>query len=215
MHQLTINHDTQPGTVSDHLDSTAAHQALLKYAVGADYYLRPVPNTAAHTSYELLRLTDLDDFRPSREPQVAGIATIEVISDNEPAVPAPYFVACDAQAWISDHASKWSYGSDADPGYHYPIAVLTMARGEARFYLRAGALLTEAASLAGADGTATPDQATVEALRHNAIDNRVAPDNPAAITAAVHRLLPAETTPAQTATLIWYYALLLWGVNAP
>lgn len=215
MHQLTIDHDTQPGSVSDHTDFTDAHQALLKYVVGADYYLRPVQSTAAHTSYELLRLADLDDPAPSREPQVAGVATIEVISDNQLPVASPYFAACDAQTWINDHASKWLHGSSTDPGYHYPMSVLTMARGEARFYLRAGALLDEAAALAAVDNTARPDQTTLETLRHNAVHNRGSLDNPAAIAAAVQQLLPAQTTTHQTATLIWYYTLLLWGVSAP
>lgn len=215
MHQLTIDHDTQSGSVSDHPDFTDAHQALLKYVVGADYYLRPVQNTTARTSYELLRLADLDDPRPCREPQGAGVATIEVISDNELQVAAPYFVACDAQTWINDHANKWLYGSSTDPGYHYPMSVLTMARGEAQFCLRAGALLNEAASLAGADSTVRPDQTTVETLRHNAVHNSGVLDSPAAIAAAVQQLLPAGTTKDQTAALIWYYTLLLWGVSAP
>lgn len=215
MHQLTIDHDTQPGCVSDHADFTDAHQALLKYVVRADYYLRPVQTTDSHTSYELLRLADLDDPRPSREPQVAGVATIEVISESELHVAAPYFVACDAQTWINDHAAKWLHGSSTDPGFHYPMAVLTMARGEARFYLRAGVLLSEAAALAGVANTVRPDQALVEALRHNAVRNTVALNNPAAIADAVQALLSVETTTHQTAALIWYYALLLWGVSAP
>ena len=215
MHQLTIDHDSQRGSISDHPDFTDAHQALLKYVVRADYYLRPVQNTAAHTSYELLRLADLDDPWPSREPQIAGVATIEVVSHNEPQVASPYFAACGAQTWISDHASKWLYGASTDPGHNYPMAVLTMARGEARFYLRAGTLLSEAAALAGVDNPTRPDQATVEALRHNAVRNSSVLDNPASIAAAVQQLLPAATTKHQTAVLIWYYALLLWGVSAP
>lgn len=215
MHQLTIDHDTQPGCVSDHDDFTTAHQALLKYVVKADYYLRPVHTTDAHTSYELLRLADLDDPRPCREPQAAGVATIEVISDSERHVAAPYFVACDAQTWVNDHAAIWLYGSSTDPGYHYPMAVLTMARGEARFYLRAGVLLSEAAELAGVDNTIRPDQTIVEAVRRNAVRNTVALDNPAAIADAVQALIPAQTTKHQTAALIWYYTLLLWGVSAP
>lgn len=215
MHQLTIDHGTQPGCVSDHADFTDAHQALLKYVVRADYYLRAVHTSDAHTSYELLRLADLDDPRPCREPRVAGVATIEVMSDNELPVAAPYFVACDAQTWLDDHAAKWLHGSSTDPGYHYPMAVLTMARGEARFYLPAGVLLTEAAALAGVDNTVRPDQTLVEAVRHNAVRNTVALDDPAAIADAVQALLPAETTKHQTAALIWYYALLRWGASAP
>lgn len=215
MHQLTIDHDTQPGSVTDHADFTDAHQALLKYVVGADYYLRPVQNSTVHISYELLRLADLDDPRPCREPQVAGVATIEVISENELPFAAPYFVACDAQTWITEHACKWLHGSSTDPGYHYPMSVLTMARGEGHFYLRAGALLNEAAVLAGADDAVRPAQATMETLRHNAVDNSGHLGNPAAIAAAVQQHQPEGTTKGQTATLIWYYALLLWGVSAP
>lgn len=214
MHQLTIDHDTQPDIVSGHADFTDAHQALLKYVVRADYYLRPVQNTAAHTSYELLRLADLDDPRPYREPQVAGVATIEVVSDNELHLAAPYFVACDAQTWINDHANKRSYGSSTDPGDHYRMSVLTVARGEARFCLHAGALLNEAASLAAVN-TVRPDQTTVETLRHNAVHNGGGLGSPAAIAGAVQQLLPVGTTKDQTAVLIWYYTLLLWAVSTP
>ena len=49
---------------------------------------------------------------------------------------AMYFAACDAQSWIGEHADKWLHGSATDPGYHYPMAVLTIAHGEARYLVR-------------------------------------------------------------------------------
>jgi hypothetical protein len=54
MHQLTIDHYSESVSITDHADFGDAHRALLKYVVGADYYLRTVQNTAAHTSYELV-----------------------------------------------------------------------------------------------------------------------------------------------------------------
>src|ERR1700741_1116872 len=48
MHQLTIDHHNQPVTITDHPNFDTAHRALLKYVVGADYYLCPVRTTAAH-----------------------------------------------------------------------------------------------------------------------------------------------------------------------
>jgi len=184
--------------------------------VRADYYLRPVPTAAAHTRYELLRPIDLDDPTPTSDPRVTGVATIE--QRFETGLPAAAFAARDAQRWISDHANKWLHGSATDPGYHYPMAVLTMARGEARCYLRAGTLVREAARLAGLNDTAHFNQAAADVVRHNAITDTTDttnPDSPAAIAAAVTRLLPADTNDEHTAALSWYYALLRWGVRAP
>ena len=36
MHQLTIDHDDNPATITDHPNFDDAHRALLKYVVGAD-----------------------------------------------------------------------------------------------------------------------------------------------------------------------------------
>lgn len=214
MHQLTIDHNRQSVSISGHPNFHDAHRALLQYVVGADYYLRPVQTTCDHTSYELLRLAEDNDHAAARDPQVTGVAVIAELTDTQLPVSSPYFAACEAQRWISDHADKWLIGCPGDPGYHYPMAVLTMAHGEAHYHLRAGTLLPEAARLAGADDIAQPDQATVEALRHNAISNDAGTHSPAAVAAAVQLLLPAGVSDQQTAALIWYYALILWGVNA-
>ena len=215
MHQLTIDHNRQSVSISGHSNFHDAHRALLQYVVGADYYLRPVQTTCDHTSYELLRLAEDNDHAAARHPQVTGVAVIAELTDTQLPVSSPYFAACEAQRWISDHADKWLNGCPGDPGYHYPMAVLTMAHGEAHYHLRAGTLLPEAARLAGADDIAQPDQVTVEALRHNAISNDAGTHSPAAVAAAVQLLLPAGVSDQQTAALIWYYALILWGVNAP
>jgi hypothetical protein len=214
MHQLTIDHASKPASITDHPSFDHAHRALLRYVVRADYYLRPVPPpTAAHTRYELLRPIDLDDPKPAPDPRVTGVATIEQRFDT--GLPAAAFAARDAQRWISDHAGKWLHGSATDPGYHYPMAVLTMARGEARCYLSAGTLLPEAARLAGLSDAAHLNQAAADVVRHNAITDASDPESPAAIAAAVTRLLPADTNDEHTAALSWYYALLRWGVRAP
>jgi hypothetical protein len=153
MHQLTIGHDTQPGCVSDHADFDEARQALLKYVVAGDYYLRPVQNSTVHASYELLRLADLDDPAPSRDPVVAGVATIEAISRSERPVAAPYFVACDAMEgclnWHGDadeliaSLQRWS-----EAGASY-VSVNTMGAGLATVddHLAALARAAEAAEI--------------------------------------------------------------------
>ena len=215
MHQLTIDHDSQPVTITAHPSFDDAQRALLKYVVGADYYLRPVQTTAARTSYQLLRLADPDDPEAARDPRSTGAATIEELPDTELPVSATYFAACDAQRWIADHAGTWLHGSATDPGYHYPMAVLTMAHGEARCLLRAGTLLPEAARLAGADDLACPDQAALEALRHTAISSHSSRDDPVGIADAVAPLAPAGTGDHQRAALIWYYTLIRWGAGAP
>lgn len=141
MHQLTI--DTTTVTVTDHDGPDDARAALLNYAVAGDYYLRLVQTTAAHTSYELLRLDDqVEPGRRPHEPRIAGTATIE--------------------------------------------------------------------DLAGSTDNSRPDPATLEALRHNAIASHDRPAIPAAIAAAVQQHLPAGTSEHQTATLVWYFALMLW-----
>ena len=214
MHQLSIDHDTKSVSISDHPDFDDAHHALMQYVIGADYYLRPVQNAPTHTSYELLRLADDDDPARVRHPRITGIAVISELTDTQPPVPAPYYTACDAQRWINDHDCTWRHGSEGDPGHRYPMTVLTMAHAEAHYTLRAGTLLPEAAQLAGVQDSREPGQPTVEALRHNAICTATDTRSPAAVATAVQQLLPAGVSDQQTAALVWYYALILWGANA-
>jgi hypothetical protein len=215
MHQLTIDADNASVTITDHPHFDDAHRALLKYVVSADYYLRPVQTTASDITYQLLRLADLDDPKPARDPRITGTATITQLHDTELPVSARYFAACDAHRPIADHASTWRHGSATDPGYRYPMAVLSMAHGEARCLVRAGTLLPEAARLAGAEHPGSPDPAALEALRHNAISNRITSDDPTAVVDAVGQLGPAGTGDHQTAALIWYYALIRWAAHTP
>jgi hypothetical protein len=217
MHQLTIDHDARSVSVTEHPNYDEAHRALLDYVVGADYYLRPVQNRAAHTTYELLRLADADQRGPNRGPRITGTATIAEHREEELPVSGPYFSACEAQSWIDEHGVKWRHGSDTDPGHRYPMAVLTTAHGEAHFLLRAGTLLPEAARLAGAESASLPDQDTLEMLRHNAIALAGCghPHSPAALAAEVQRHLPADITAHQRAALIWWTALLIWGARTP
>ena len=64
MYQLSIDHGRSV-TISDHPDRDDAHGALLRYVIGANYYLRPIQLGGAHTSYELLQLGELAE--PDRE----------------------------------------------------------------------------------------------------------------------------------------------------
>lgn len=213
MHQLTIDHDNTSVAISGHRSFSDAHHALLKYVVGADYYLRSVQTTPTHASYELLSLADPDDRAPARHPRVAGIAIIEELAHPAVRAPSPYFAACDACRWLGDHADKWVHGSPTDPGDHYPMSVLTKAHREARGLLDPGALLCEAAYLAGAEHAGAASHQILEALRHNAISAGPATHTPAAVAGVVQALLPANVDEHQIAALIWYYALILWGVS--
>ena len=81
MYQLTIDHASVV-TISGHSDFDAAYRALLDYVVGADYYLCAVEDSRPHTRYELIKLSDIDDYRdgdevPDRRPLHAGHAFIE------------------------------------------------------------------------------------------------------------------------------------------
>ena len=94
------------------------------------------------------------------------------------------------------------------------MTLLTMAHAAAHYTLRAGAVLPEAASLAGVQDSRAAEQPTVEALRHNAICTATDTRSSAAVATAVQQLLPAGTDDHQTAALVWYYALILWGAGA-
>ena len=215
MHHLTIDHHNETVTITDHPSFDDAHRTLLKYVVAADYYLRPVQNTAAHTRYQLLRPADPDDPKPRRDPRITGTATITELPETGLPVAATYFAAGDARRWIGEHADKWLHGSASDPGYHHPMAVLTIAHGEAHCFLHAGTLLPEAARLGGVDDLAHLDQKVIKALRHSAISSNTNPDHSAVIAQEVQRLLPARTGDHHTAALIWYYTLIRWGATAP
>ena len=67
MYTLTV--DAGPAvTASEHPDRDAAHRALMRYVVAADYYLHPIHTGPAHTTYELLALPDPDDRPGPQQP---------------------------------------------------------------------------------------------------------------------------------------------------
>ena len=212
MHQLTIATDTATSTTG-HDDFADAHRALMSHVIAQDLYLHanwPAPRTTA--AFKLVSLDPAD-----RQPRVAGTATIE----PAPAKPVmgPYYSAEAALRWTADHASTWRHGCDTDPGVRYPLAVLTAARAEARYWFTAGTIYNEAASLSDVASAEVPRprQSTFEILRDSAISagRHASITNAAQLAAAVQTQLTADITPQQTAALIWYYALILWGVNAP
>lgn len=139
-------------------------------------------------------------------------------TDTSAPVIAPYYSAQAAMSWTAEHNTSWLFGHDTDPGLRYPLAVLTSACAEARRALPAGTIYCEAASLsdAGTADVARPAQDTFDRLRDSAIaagqDNSIT--NAAELAAAGQTQLGEDITAAQTAALIWYYALILWGVTA-
>lgn len=125
-------------------------------------------------------------------------------------------IAQDAVDWIDNHRDTWLFGSDTDPGAQYPLTILNMARAESRFWIRAGAVYAEVAALATAGhDTQRPGQTALETLRRHAITvaqhcTRLSPD---LLVDEITPHLPADTTPEQNAALIWWSALLIWGVT--
>lgn len=211
MHQLTIATDTATHT-TPHDDFADAHRALMSHVIAQDLYLHaswPTPRTAV--TFKLVRLDPAE-----HRPLITGTATIE----PAPAKPVigPYYSAEAALRWTADQSVIWRHGCDTDPGVRYPLAVLTAARAEARYSFTAGTIYNEAAELSdvGIADVPRPRQNTLEILRSSAIN---AARNQSITTAAelahaVQAHLTVDITPQQTAALIWYYALILWGVTA-
>ena len=212
MYQLSIEHQGRSRSVTDHVDREHAHRSLLDYVIGADYYLRPLPTGSDTTRYELLALAE-----PTAAPATPG-APDTPPSNQQPAPPTAHGQplrrrrrrAPLAQRSPADVGQRMR----TDPGTRYPLAVLTTARAEGRYWFTAGTLWREAAQLAGTDTTATPDQHLLETLRHRAIAHAAHQLGPADLAAAVVAELPEHTTAEHTNALIWCYALLRWGATA-
>ena len=100
----------------------------------------------------------------------------------------------------------------------YPLAVLTAARAEARYCFTAGTIYHEAADLSdvGTTDVPRPRQTTFEILRDSAVtaSRNGSITTAAELAAAVQTQLTPDITPHRPAALIWYYALILWGVTA-
>jgi hypothetical protein len=212
MYELTITTPTDVDT-TPYNDFPDAHQALMSHVIAKDLYMHakwPAPRDSP--SFKLLSLDD-----GAREPRVVAYASIAPAAAKP--VIAPYYSAQDALRWTSDHNATWRHWSDNDPGVLYPVAVLTTARAEARRSFTAGVIFPEAADLsdAGTTDVPRPSQHTFELLRDSAITagRNGTVTNAAELVAAVDIQLTADITPLQTAALIWYYALILWGVTAP
>ena len=84
-YQLTISHGAS-ATISIHANREKAYAALLRYVVGADYYLAQRHTGPQHTSYDLICLAEPDDSGQrganARKtlPRRAGHAAIEAIA---------------------------------------------------------------------------------------------------------------------------------------
>jgi hypothetical protein len=211
MHRLTITTDDATRTIACD-DFADAHRALLSHVIAQDLYLHAswrTPRTAV-----TFKLISLDPA--SHRPRITGTATIEP-TPVKPVI-GPYYSAEAALRWTADHTATWRHGCDTDPGVRYPLAVLTAARAEARYSFTAGTIYNEAAGLSdvGIAEVPRPRQNTFENLRESAISagRNGGITNATELAAAVQTELSADITPQQTAALIWYYALILWGVTA-
>jgi hypothetical protein len=180
----------------------------MRHVVAGDYHLRTIQTAAAHTTYELLAVSD-----DRRRPRSAGHAVIEELTD-ERALPVdtPELAAAAAALWIAHHRLKWDRGCDTDPGAGYPLAILTAARAEARYWFDAGLLLPETARLADVTPIPRPSQRLLEALRHTATTQPTHRAHDLADIVGAQLEIP--TAAATLAALIWWYALLSWGATA-
>jgi len=204
MHQLTI--DTTAVVVTEHDNLGEARAALHRYLVDGDYYLRPASAEDGRYRYDLLRLDDdSDTTRSRRGPSVCGTATIKEIS-----VAATYSVACEAQRGIQDAAR---IEGRCQLSGSCPDAVRSMARDAATGPIPSDMLARESAALAATADTARPDHAILEPLWHDAITGDAASVYPAQLAAAVQHHLPAGVSERSAKTMVWFYALCLWGAH--
>ncbi len=211
MYELTIDVENDVHTTAFD-DFPEAHQALMSQIVAQDLYLHPRrPATPNAPSFTLLRLEEGE----TRGPRVIGSATIEPTAAKP--VIRQQKSAEDALRWTAEHTATWRHGSDTDRGVRYPLAVLAAARAEARYGVTAGHIFTEAARLSDASpDTPRPPQHSFERMRARAV---AAARNSTITTGAdLVESMKAEPdenfTAEQTAALIWYFALILWGAPA-
>jgi hypothetical protein len=211
VYELTIT-TAEAAKTTDHDDFPDAHQALMSHVIAEDLYLHATEQgTRECPRFTLLQMPDDD-----RGTRIVGTATIATAA-GKPVV-GNYYSAHAALRWTADHTATWRHGCDTDPGVRYPVAVLTAARAEARYCFRAGTIFHEAAALSDAGNAEVPrpSQHLLEQLRHSAATAGRAqtPITAAELAAAVETELLQNTTAEQTAALIWFYALILWGVTA-
>lgn len=211
MYELTIT-TAEAAQTTDHHDFPEAHHALMSHVIAEDLYLHATERgTPECPSFTLLHMAERE-----RGTRIVGTATIAATPAKN--VVGNYYSAHAALRWTTEHTVTWRHGCDTDPGVRYPLAVLTAARAEARYSFRAGSIYHEAAALSDA-GTAEvprPSQHLLEQLRHSAVTAGHAQTaiTAAELAAAVETELTENITAEQTAALIWFYALILWGVTA-
>lgn len=215
MHQLTVTRGTTTTTAVPYEDFDEAHRALMSHVIADDLYLHadwPMPVNVA--KFTLVNVDDCDEL--TRRPRVVGTATIAPCVGGP--IESPPYSARHAQRWITDHEATWYQGSDHDHGAGFPLAVLHAAQAEARYLFTAGTTYSQAAELAGVShDEARPHQRTFDRLRPIAISRaRTQPNlTPDALAEEVRSHLSVDITEHQTAGLIWWFALLIWGVRAP
>lgn len=212
MHLLTVTSDTTTTVPYDDFDE--AHRALMSHVIADDLYLHadwPMPVNVA--KFTLVNVDDRDDL--TRRPRVVGTATIAPYVGGP--IESPHYSAGNAQQWINHHEVTWRHGRDHEPGAGLPLALLHAAKAEARHLFTAGTTYNQAAELAGVShDEARPHQRTFDRLRSVAIELARTKPNLAAddLAEEIRSHLGVDTTEHQTAGLIWWAALLIWGVNA-
>lgn len=199
---------------SDHPDWTRAYRALIDYVIDADNYLRLIHAGQPHTSYDLLDLNQTSSpitgrAGAPRAPRTVGQALIAKLAGTD--IDAPYYIAAAAQRWINDHQTSTTSASPGNAANRYAATILAYAQAEAQHWFSAGALLHQAAHLAGQEPIPNPHQPTLEALRDNATQKLHHQMRPSQLAATVQEILPADTPAPHIATYIWWTTLLTWG----
>lgn len=213
MHQLTITTATDTTTTS-HDDFDDAHRAMMSRVIAADLYLHadsPTPPNV--TMFTLVDVHNVDEL--TRRPRVTGTAVIAPVTGG-PVVPAEHS-AFNALLWISQHDLAWHRDHSHEPSGRFPLAILHAAGAEAHQLFTAGTLYNQAAELAGVSrDEARPHQRTFDHIHAHVVALARSGRTliPAELAAEVCGHLGKDTSPQQTAALIWWAALVMWGVNA-
>ena len=216
MHQLSIDHDTKSVSISDHSDFDDAHRALMTYVVGADYYLRPLGRT--HPPHQLRTAAA---WPTTTTPHTFGSPASPARGHHRRS-PAPHRQCrrpttppATRSAGSASTTARGDTDREGDPGHRYPMTVLTMAHAEAHYTLRAGSCAARSRPTGRSrrqPRRRTAHSRSLAPQRH--LQRRPTPQRRPRSPSPSSSCCPPGPSDHQTAALVWYYALILWGANA-